>query len=55
MQKQGIRDHSSSLLEMGRDLQRFALDLDVMGVDHLLAMLKNIAGNVAPKRVGKEQ
>ncbi|MCI5188642.1 MAG: response regulator [Candidatus Electrothrix sp. AS4_5] len=58
MQKQGIRDHSSSLLEMGRDLQRFALDLDVMGVDHLLAMLKNIAGNVATvatKRVGKEQ
>lgn len=49
MQKQGIRDHSSSLLEMGRDLQRFALDLDVMGVDHLLAMLKNIAGNKARK------
>ena len=44
MQKQGVEYQISSLIEMGSKLQRFALDLDIQGVDHLLAILKSIAG-----------
>ncbi|MCI5149126.1 MAG: response regulator [Candidatus Electrothrix sp. MAN1_4] len=44
MQKQGIEDQSTSLIEMGSKLQRFALDLDVQGVDYLLSTLKSITG-----------
>ncbi len=43
MQKKGVEEDSLSLIEMGKKLQGFALDLDIQGVDHLLAILKSIA------------
>ncbi len=43
MQKQGVEKELLSLVEMGKELQGFALDLDIQGVDHLLAVLKSIA------------
>ncbi len=43
MQKQGVKKDLLSLVEMGKELQEFALDLDIQGVDHLLAVLKSIA------------
>ncbi|MGB5687327.1 MAG: histidine kinase dimerization/phospho-acceptor domain-containing protein [Candidatus Electrothrix sp.] len=44
MQVQGLRAQSPALLEMGKKIQQFALDLDIQGVDHLLAVLETIAG-----------
>ncbi|CAK8714102.1 histidine kinase [Candidatus Electrothrix laxa] len=44
MQEQGLLVQSSALLEMGTKIQQFALDLDIQGVDHLLAVLETIAG-----------
>ena len=42
--KKGEQVRSPVLLELGGKLQRFALDLDILGVDHLLAVLKTVAG-----------
>ena len=44
MQEQGLQARSPALLEMGENLRQFALDLDIQGVDHLLAVLETIAG-----------
>ncbi|MCI5163044.1 MAG: hypothetical protein D3917_13720, partial [Candidatus Electrothrix sp. AX5] len=44
MQEQGQQSHSLALLEMGKKMRQFALNLDIQGVDHLLAVLKTIAG-----------
>jgi PAS domain S-box-containing protein len=44
MQEQGQQSHSLALLEMGKEMRQFALNLDIQGVDHLLAVLKTIAG-----------
>ncbi|MCI5139629.1 MAG: response regulator, partial [Candidatus Electrothrix sp. AR1] len=43
MQEQGLQAQSPALLEMGKKIQQFALDLDIQGVDHLLAVLETIA------------
>ncbi|MDU9048639.1 MAG: ATP-binding protein [Candidatus Electrothrix sp. Rat3] len=43
MQEQGLSAHSPDLLEMGKKMRQFALDLDIQGVDHLLAVLETIA------------
>ncbi|WP_446008679.1 ATP-binding response regulator [Candidatus Electrothrix sp.] len=42
MQKQGLEEDLLPLIEMGKELQGFALDLDIQGVDHLLGVLKSI-------------
>jgi PAS domain S-box-containing protein len=42
--EKGAQVRSPVLLELGGELQRFALDLDIMGVDHLLAVLETVAG-----------
>jgi len=44
MQEQGLQARSPALLEMGENLRQFALDLDIQGVNHLLAVLETIAG-----------
>lgn len=43
MQEQGQQVDSPVLFEMGCKLQRFALDLDIQGVDHFLAILGSLA------------
>jgi PAS domain S-box-containing protein len=43
MQQKGVEEDLLSLIEMGKKLQGVALDLDIQGVDHLLAILKSIA------------
>jgi hypothetical protein len=43
MQKKGVEENLLSLIEMGKKLQSFALDLDIQGVDHNLSILKSIA------------
>lgn len=43
MQEQGQQVQSLALLKMGEKIQQAALDLDIQGVDHCLAVLETIA------------
>ncbi len=40
----GTRENSAELAELGEKLKRFALDLDIQGVDHVLKIFREITG-----------
>jgi len=44
MEEQGLRTDAAALAALGREMKRFALDLDIRGVEQVLTALRKIAG-----------
>ncbi|MGR0482135.1 MAG: ATP-binding protein [Candidatus Electronema sp. V4] len=43
LEESGRKNGAAELVEMGRKMQRFALDLDIRGVEQVLALLRSVA------------
>ncbi|WP_417917049.1 histidine kinase dimerization/phospho-acceptor domain-containing protein [Candidatus Electronema sp. JC] len=43
LEERGRKNGSAELTELGRKMQRFALDIDIRGMEHVLALLRNVA------------
>ncbi|MGX9727042.1 MAG: ATP-binding response regulator [Candidatus Electronema sp. VV] len=43
LEESGRKNGAAELTEMGRKMQRFALDLDIRGVEQMLALLRSVA------------